>query len=434
MTDYFVRSLVVDPLTYSPSARATAITLRMIYEFWGYCVNGTALLTTPGGMPTTPTAGPANGFEGTTVLATGSDGATIVGADTFDSAGATFTSAHLNKHLVVWKPGDPTSENSIYQIIGVPSSTQLRLLVANGGVPDPTTLKPSFTSRSSIQYRIIDLATVGGLAWVAVTHYVVLQFTPTLINAGQASSQVQFRLKTGISTPTNIDMILSPGGTWTGAAFTDGSTAIFPNSNTSGLHNSASGTYCLFTMIADENSVIMHISGFGMTTGTTGGYYIEIPKRLYTLAQDPNPIAACCWGVANMIVTSSTLNLSGYWWMVCPDTVTRNHLPLTRSVQGIGTDSTASEGLAFNDNLDGDRGFNYPRGLGLTSPVLIGHHKTAGQYALARAQLRRMRMATTALPNYKRIGTNGEWLHLNTSILFPWDNTILPFNLMSLGF
>jgi hypothetical protein len=432
MTDYFVRSLVVDPLTYTPSSRSTGIALRMIYEFWGYCINGTTSLTSPGGMPTTPTAGPTNGFEGTTVLATGSDGATIAGTDTLDSAGASFSVAsHLNKHIVIWKPSDPTSENSIYQIIGVPSSTQLRLLVANGGTPDVVTLKPAFTSRSSLRYRIIDLATVGGLAWTATTHYVVLQFTPTLINAGQASSQVQFQVGTAV---TRINMILSPGGTWTGSAFTDGSTAITPVTNGSGMFNSASGTYCLFTMIADENSLILHISGFGMTPGTTGGMYVEIPKRLYTLAQDPNPIACCAWGVSSINVTSATADLGGYWWMRCPDTVTRNHRALTRSVLGMGTDATLNEGFGFNNNLSGDLGFNYPRGLTLTSPVLLGHHTTAGQFTLARGQLRRIRMSTTALPNYKRIGTNGEWLHLNSSILFPWDNTILPFNLMALGF
>lgn len=428
MTDYFVRSLFVNG--GGTGASGAGPTMRLLYELWGYCVNGTAALTTPGGMPTTPTSGPANGFEGTTVLATGNDGVTSSGLDTFDSAGASFTSAHLGKHIVVWKPSDPTSENSIYTIIGVPSSTQLRLLVANGGKPDPSTLHPAFTSRTGLHYRIIDLAAVVAQSWTT-SHYLVIQFTPTLINAGQASSQVQFKVGTS---STRIVMVLSPGGTWTGAAFTDGSSDIVSVSNTNGHFNTGGTGPICFNLFADENSIIIHIAGSIISSTTSSGMYVEIPKRLYTLAQDPDPICACSWGVESLTVSSSTTNLSGYWWMKCPDTVTRNHLPLTRSTQGMGTDSNAQEGLGFNNNLNQNLGFNYPRGLAITSPVLLGHHKTAGQYALARVQLRRLRMATIGLPNYKRVGTNGEWLHLNQSILFPWDNMILPFNLMSLGF
>lgn len=430
MTDYFVRSLSIR--SGASGGFVVGQVLRLIYEVWGYCINGSSLLTTPGGMPTTPTSGPTNGFEGTTVLATGSDGVTTAGADTFDSASATFSSAsHLGKYLVVWKPADPTSENSIYQIIGVPSSTQLRLLVANGGKPDVVTLKPTFTSRTSLRYRVVDIDLVATLTWTT-SHYLVIQFTPTLINAGQASSQAQFKIGTGA---VRIATVLSPGGTWTGAAFTDGTSDIIPVSNASGWYNGSSALEDNnWNVIADENSIIISSNGGANNFGGSSGVHVEIPYRLYTLAQDPNPICACTWGVEAINVASSTTNYSGYWWMRGPDTVTRNHLPLTRSTRGIGTDSTVQEGRGFNSFLTSDQGFNYPRGLALTSPVLLGHHKTAGQWALARVQVRRMRMATVAFPAYKRVGTNGEWLHLTGGILYPWDNTILPFNLFQYTF
>lgn len=409
----------------------TGQVLRLIYELWGYCINGTASLTTPGGMPTTPTSGPANGYEGTTVLATGNDGVTTSGADTFDSASASFTASHIGKYLVVWKPGSPTSENSVYSIIGVPSSTQLRLLVANGGKPDSITLKPVFTSRTGLNYRIVDLVAVATLTWTT-SHYLVIQFSPSTINAGQANSQAQFKIGTGA---TRIATVLSPGGTWTGAAFTDGTSDIIPVSNASGWFNGMSTNEDNnFTLIADENSVLVQVNGGANNFGGSSGVHVEIPYRLYTLAQDPNPICACTWGVEALSVSSSTTNYGGYWWMRSPDAVTRNHLPLTRSVRGIGTDSLVNEGRGFNSFLASEIGFNYPRGLALTSPVLLGHQKTAGQWALARVQVRRIRMATVALPPYKRIGTSGEWLHLTSGILWPWDNSILPFNLFQYTF
>jgi hypothetical protein len=50
----------------------------------------------------------------------------------------------------------------------------------------------------------------------------------------------------------------------------------------------------------------------------------------------------------------------------------------------------------------------------------------AGQYALARARLRRTRFISPIIPQMQRLGDNGEWLHVGVGILWPWDNAILP--------
>jgi hypothetical protein len=47
----FVRGMIYP--TPSPALGNTAEFLKIIYEFWGYCVNGTSALQTPGGMANT---------------------------------------------------------------------------------------------------------------------------------------------------------------------------------------------------------------------------------------------------------------------------------------------------------------------------------------------------------------------------------------------
>ena len=144
--------------TTATNGRDIPIFMKLCYEFWGYCVNGTSSLTTPGGMPTTPTSGPAGFFEGASVLATGNDGVTHSIGINFESLSANFSTSLIGKHITIWSHTDTNStDNSIYRILNVPSPTQLMLAPFSGGTRDITTLKNNLTSRSALNYRVIDL-------------------------------------------------------------------------------------------------------------------------------------------------------------------------------------------------------------------------------------------------------------------------------------
>ena len=220
MAKKFLRGL---PYT-ATATREVCSLLKYLYEFWGYCVNGGASLTVPGGFAaTTPSNLPTNCLEGTSVLGSGSDGATAAGSGIviFTAASTTpFTTSMVGKYITIWKAGSGSSEDAIYQIMGVPSSSTLTLNVNNGGKPDPTTLHPSFTTRTSVNYRIIDAVQASQVAGLAAGQYMVLQLNAAGVNAGQANPQLQCVLRSWVQTGA----VLSPGGTWTGSTFTDGTT------------------------------------------------------------------------------------------------------------------------------------------------------------------------------------------------------------------
>ena len=106
MATKFVRGLI-----YQMDSTGTELSaiLRMTYEFWGYCVNGTSSLSVPGGVPTpNGTLGPSNFFENTPnvtlpVMLAGSDGTTTLGSSTFGSVTGGFTAAMAGKYITIWK-------------------------------------------------------------------------------------------------------------------------------------------------------------------------------------------------------------------------------------------------------------------------------------------------------------------------------------------
>lgn len=420
MANHWLRGLQV--FSGATGGDVSGQVLRLIYEFWGYCVNGTTALTTPGGMPTTPTNGPANGFEGTTVLATGSDGATTDNSETFTSAGASFNSSMVGSYLVVWSPGSGSSEDSIYRILNVPTSTTLQLDVTSGGSPHPTTLNVRLTTRSNLRYRIVDLSTVGTQNWV-IGHHVVIQFNGPAINTGQANSQVRFAIE---NTQTEIVMYLSPGGTWTGAAFTDSSAQIEATVNTSGWFNSMGASENnWFTMIADEGSLIILVSGGALSSGSSG-LHVEIPERIYDQADDPNPIAGMMWGVDDLRMNSSTLYYGKGFRMRSQDTSTYAYDCLTRASRGNGFSAGGADGQAPIGQLltDSKVALNTFTGNVLSSPVLLSLGGVSGQFQFARARLRRVLFYSHVLGNDadRRLGLNGEWITIRNGIAWPWDN------------
>lgn len=417
--------------TTSTNGRDTSIFMRLLYEFWGYCVNGTSSLTVPGGMPTTPTNGPANFFEGTSVLASGTDGSTSDLGVNFTSLSANFNISLIGKYVTIWSPGSSSTDDSIYQIISVPSSTQLVLSVFSGGTPDTTTLKNNLTSRSSLNYRIIDVVAASQQTMASGHYFVGTLSGASAVNVGQASSQFQFILRGTSPVFTNFGVVGSPTGTWTGSSFS-GTTLTERNTATSNVFSSGSsaGAGGACTIIADKDFIIAHIKSSN-SLGNSGMYfYVTIPKRIYSQIQDPNPLTIMV-GANQMIITSPGIDShSSSFAMVGADSTTRTMQLISRNLIGDGVQSLP---WTVGPNLSVNLVIQPIINKVLFTEAIMSSISTAGQYSLARAKLTNVCFTSNSFPLYQVVGDTGEYIHIVNGVLWPWDGTILPYNLLPLG-
>lgn len=447
MATKFIRGLVFN--SGSTTARASYM-LKFMYEFWGYCVYGGASLSSPGTgafAATTPFGGslPTNFTEGTSVLTSGSDGVTVAttifrqdGYTDFTAASAPFTSNMVGKQLVMWKAGSNSSEDSIYNIIAFKSSSNIVINVNNGGMPSAVDgYKPSMTNRSSINYRVVDVASAGVASGIADGNYMVFQFDPTGVNTGQANPQLQFLLA---GSNLRFDYKISPNGSWTGSAFgADGSGTLNPNSvsSTSFFNGSTSGQAVSITLIGDKDFLIGHSRDSNNSHGSGYCFHIEIPERLYTQAQDINPFAVNINGfnsAAGQQVFTTTTNSSygGGFIMKCNDGTFRNHRTTVRALAGDGN-ATLNYNIAQTpgNSLSDFRPAALPQtGQILSSSGFLTLPGVAGQYSLARCRLRKVIFSNIFMPQFTRFGaSNSDYILITQGVAFPWDKTVIPLTL-----
>jgi len=444
-------------LTCSTNGGATRVShmMKMMYEFWGFCINGGASLTNPGGFATiTPTTMPANFNGGTSLLASGSDGytnATTIfrydGYTNFYAQSTTpFLQSMVGKQLVMWKSGSGSSEDSIYNIINYISPSNIIININSGGTPStPDGYKPSVTSRAAINYRVIDLQTAATAT--SDGNYFVMQLDPTGINTGQANSQVKFTIAT---TNTIMNAQLSPAGTWNGSAFTDG-TIVFTSSNGNAQMPNASTGNVNFTLTGDKDFLIGTFQN--QTNSNTYGawmFHLEIPERLYTLAQDPNPITLLLMGYDQNLASTpfprfqssqSTNGYGGGFTMAThpTDTPTNNvraYRTLVKATAGDGNADFGGSGGSGITNLCGLSLTDFRIALGpysnvhvLASKAILCLPGITGQFSLARVKLRRVRFTSTVLPVFSRFDSGGDFMQFYNGIALPWDKTVLPFTL-----
>jgi hypothetical protein len=424
--------------TTGTNGRDVPIFMRLCYEFWGYCVNGTASLTTPGGMPTTPTSAPVGFFEGASVLATGSDGVTHETGINFDSLSANFPISYIGKHITIWSTStDPSgtgtdgydsTDNSIYRIVNVPSSTQLMLVPFSGGTHDVTTQKNNLSSRSALNYRIIDVVAASQLAISSGNYFVGTLSGASGVNTGQASSQFQFFLR-GSSQPFGQFNILgSPVGSWTGAAFTGTTLAeqTLPATNFTGVVANVQG---YVTLIADKDFFMGHIRTPNSNAAAGLYFYVIIPQRLYTQAQDLNPMTIYVGG-NNLTATAVADSHSTKFNMVYSDNVTRVSQLMTRNFVGDGTTGTA---YTLGPNLSALLSTQNRINRAIYSDALISNNASLGSFALARCKLRIIAFTSATFPQFHLFGDNGEFIHVGNGVLWPWDGSVIPNALLPLG-
>ena len=194
------------------SSAANLVAMKLIYEFWGFCTNGGNSLTQPGGFATISGALAPNyismptGFQSgsSSLLTSGSDGATSLGSPVFTAPSVNWTSgSYLGKFLVTWQSGSTSTDDSIYPILQILNSSSIVVDTTIGGTPyAPANYLPSFTNRSGVNFRVIDLVAAGNLGWKSGS-YMVLQFNGSYVNAGQANSQCMMKsYYTGGGNPT----------------------------------------------------------------------------------------------------------------------------------------------------------------------------------------------------------------------------------------
>lgn len=518
MADKFVRVLNYDT-GVSNSARVTQ-PFKLVYEFWGYCVNGTSSLTTPGGFAASnPTNFPVSFTGGATTIAAGSNGvslptATINVASTtgfptsgviwvYTSAGTqqvTYTGVtgtsftgctngtgsmstggsigssslltygndgytdvttvfrqdgyasfyspsnrfHPNmvgKALVAWKQGSTSTDDSIYLIQSYISPNELIVDVNNGGTPSPADgYRPAFTARTSINYRVVDVQIAG--ASTSDTQYMIFQFDPSNVNVGQANSQIRFNIAL-----SNLSLTaqMSPGGTWNGSAFSDGTSLISPNYQQLITTTQTTGLFYI-NIWGDKDYLIYQTSWKGTSNNTSNGshhIHIEIPERMYSQAQDTNPITISMNGrnnisVANYITSNAyQQSYGGGFVMRCADGVIRNQYTVGRALGGGGNNSTNAAGstggyspfmqVPGNSSANALSVVNPILGTVLTTYGYLSYSGTIGQYSLARVKLRKVRFATISIPIYTRLSADGDYILLQQGVCLPWDKTVLPY-------
>lgn len=539
---HFIRGMIYPNANFG-SGRGVNWRLKWIYEFWGFCVNGTSSATVPGGFATNNgVVFPADFTGGTSLMAFGTDGYhpavtgdLFSGDCVFTSLSSTFTNAMVGKALVIWKPGSNSSEDSIYLITRVINSNQLLININTGGTPNPSTKHPSMTARTGVNFRVVDMAvgqeaaTFGGAA--ALGSFMVLELDAASVNSGQGNaqgkSQIQLvNLSRGFAndTGTNFGIGFGGSGQWIGSplsitaatnanpivittaaphgyvtgqsvsivggggnlnmnqtrvitvtgpttftldgisgngTYTGGGIVYsgFPNDGYQGVTSytmvsgiSYTGGQTCINMIADKTFMIAHIREQDLFQSNNRlCIHVEIPERLYPEGVDKHPVAILgeTINTGSLYTSSSTLSYGGGWIMRShysdPQTFqsagTRNFRTLTKSLFGDGVfpNSAGSAGTLFNQGIFGQSLSDYRLGYNTvagTIPMADGLLSVTGvsnQFSFARVRLRTVKFTGTHVPSHHRMGLNGEFIQLQNGICWPWDNTIMPHQLLLFG-
>ena len=411
--------------------------LRLAFEFWGFCVNGGNDLITPGSGAFAPVSGvyqmPWTSQTG--LLASGSDGFTTVGMPFFGSTNLNaFSASYVGKFLVMWQSGSTCTDDSIYQITQWFNSSSIRLNVFQGGTPYTGSLHPSLTTRNNINWRLVDFTPSANGSYISQQSQLICQFSDAgNVNPGQANSQcalIYGAPAPGYGGGSGIYYMLSPSGSWglnSGSwSFTDPVGPINQGGGNAGYWQPSSPGYISLWGAGDFFMCHSHC-----TSQDSSGWHIEIPQRLYPQGDDPNPIAIIPFADYTITQTDSGNHYGGAIMMHNPpDNTLRAYYGFGRRF--FGNDDTNHVGNQSNGRFNGTFFNTYQNKFVFTDAVTCLPN-VGGQFQLARTRLRRVRFIAPIIPQFERVGNNGEWIHVANGILWPWDNTLLPYNLFLAG-
>ncbi len=448
-----VKGLQSPPNVQLTAQQAGRFFFKLIYEFWGFCVNGASSLTVPGGLVSSGMALPSGFESGSAVLlGAGNDGTTDFGGANFSSQQVNFSeisalqpsgSTLVGKYLVTWKPDDPSPDDSIYRITGVQDASHILVDVSTGGT---TRLggKAYFSARSNIRFRVVDFVSASQLTgWTTsgvLSQSIILNLDAAPnVNPAQLVPQVKLDLT---SSQAVFRMTVSPSGSWTGTTFTDASTQLSQSWFSSGSAGVGS-----FVVLGGRDFLITNFAGTGgawLSTSRKPGFHIEVPQRLYPPQNDPNPVAWFMWTNSGGSdgLSPTTGSLASGFKMVCQDGTTRDWITMTRCPLPGGDRvnyaiTPASGGLWYGisrTNTPYARAhFNSFSGSYLTTDAVLMQSGSSAnaQYSLSRVRLRRVRFTGRNTPPYLRLGER--WVHIGGGVLWPWDGSERPYGIFWMG-
>lgn len=438
MTAKFIKGLVTNRFSYASGTQPSRIAMKLLYEFWGFCVNGGSSLTTPGGFANNGLNLPVQFTSSFTLLASGNDGYTDRFSSYFTSNQANFIALHnsltatnnaglLDKFLVIWKSGSTSRDDSIYRIKSLIGSNTISLDVTNGGTLLTGSIS-DFSTRTSINYRLIDLDAVKNIFAWSNNNGMVLAFSGSLVNTSQATAHVNMQLVSS-SVTTNVDyqIVVSPSGTWNGTTFTD----ISGTTRTTISKTTDTASPGIFYVIADKDFLIWQMSGFSNGWGSASfGCHIEIPKRIFPASLDPNPITWLMWNSGSFATSISAYNKS--FKMIDWDSTVKFCTLLTRSPYGSPINSTLTQisgGVwhAMTSSKHQRITTNQINDYLISSDCML-HVPTSGSFTLARVTLKNLRLAPKINLVGQRFGNS--WIHVGNGVLWPWDNSEQHFGLL----
>lgn len=457
-----VKFVRVMPATLASANAGVLFWMKLMYEFWGFCVNGSNNLRNPGGFASINPIRMAAGFESgsAVLLASGSDGSTVYGGSVFTAPSINWTSGSLiNKAVVTWISGSTSTDDSVYRIVRVLNSSSVLVNTQTGGTPmSGSTYEPKFTTRSNINFRVVDIDAAQTLTGFAANNYMVYQFNGNGINPGQANSQVRFRFDTGGSTITRANLSLSASGSWNGSTFSDAGPEFVADTRTVANGGSVLSPAEWFNGSAGANQMTIWADQGGFTSQMYGSliipgsgqtnpsafFHVEVPNRLYPASKDPNPMAALHVGKVGFVIGHSTAlnNIPSGWVVHCPldNAVVRNHHALVRNFSGIASKEhyglPSSDGAdrrnattLFHDGLK-DAFFNVQNKSYMISDIVLAHRLTTSSYSIGRCQLRLIGLCTRPWQDSTNLGN---WITLTQGIVRPWDGACLPHSLTVLA-
>lgn len=242
-----------------------------------------------------------------------------------------------------------------------------------------------------------------------------------------------------VPAPNQITLTGSAGQ----AAYTSGGTVYnsFPADGYSGIIDTSMSSSAGYTagqscvnLISDPTLMICHIREQDLfQTNKRCAIYFEVPVRLYPGAADLHPLVAMVETIntGSLYTSSTTASYGGGFLMRGHEsdaTAIRNWRTSVKAFRGDGTPDV------FGQNLSNYLiGYNTVAGTVPQSFGVLGLPGVVNQFALVRCQLRSCIFTGTHIPSYHRIGTNGSFIQIQNGICWPWDNTIMPQQLLFYG-
>lgn len=410
------------------------VLLKLISEFWGFCVNSPSSLVNHDSIFL---ADMPAGFPSAGLLGSATDGSTSNSSlGEVQSLSHSWDLSHVGKHIVMWKPGEEHVDDSIYEIISVLNDNTAVVNINSGGGTLSRGHKLTFSTRDNIYFRVIDFSAVASITGWADDQDMVLTFSGSSnVNADQQNSQVNL-INDAISVPA-FRLQASPSGSWDGSTFSDATQIVSPLPDIAPFTNASQ----YFSYLAASSDHLICYTNVNSQSTEITGFHIEIPQRLHPKMFNPNPMAFMPVSRAKLhwahntnaglgTIQSYGLNMH----FILPSGTAKKLLPAHKQyLPSLATD-IGQDPLWYNfidtDFQQGGRHYTFDKNIFNNSRLssdVIYYDNTSGSFSFASARLRKARTCNGEIPIGLRFGRN--WIHFRRGVLLPWDGSDVPLRM-----